>query len=81
MCSTETYTKARKGDFVWHISSSQWYEKKKTLLSPLFNFASEYLIMKFQEDKERLKLTWTHHLPVQAGDVILLDENTSTIKK
>jgi hypothetical protein len=37
--------------------------------------------MKFQEDKERLKRTWTHHLPVQAGEVSWLDEKTSTIKK
>jgi hypothetical protein len=43
-------------------------KKENSLLSPLFSFASEYVIMKFQEEKERLKLTWTHHLPVQAGD-------------
>lgn len=53
--------------------------KKKEILrisSPLLSFASEYAIRKFQENKETLKLTWTHNLPVQAGDVSLLDENT-----
>jgi hypothetical protein len=44
-------------------------KKENSLLSPLFSFASQYVIMKFQEDKERLKRTWTHHLPVQAGEV------------
>lgn len=37
--------------------------------------------MKFQENEERLKRTWTHHLPVQAGNVSLLDENNKYNKK
>jgi len=55
-------------------------ERENSLSSPLFSFASEYVIKTFQEDKGRPTRTWTHHLPVHVGDVSLLDENTSTMK-
>jgi hypothetical protein len=51
-------------------------------LSPLlFNFASEYAIMKVQENQVGLKLNETHQRLAYADDENLLGENIDTIKK
>jgi hypothetical protein len=46
-----------------------------SLSSLLFSFALEYGIRKVQGNKERLKLTGTHHLLIHLGDVNVLGDN------
>jgi hypothetical protein len=51
------------------------------LWSLLFNFALVYAIRKVQENQVGPKLNWTHQFLDYAGDVYLLGDNISTIKK
>jgi hypothetical protein len=46
-----------------------------------FKFALEYSIKNVQQSQVGLKLNGTHHLLVHAGDINLLGDNVSTIKK
>jgi hypothetical protein len=46
----------------------------------LFNFASEHVIRKIQENQKGLKLNETHQLLVYIDDVNILDGNINIIK-
>jgi len=56
--------------------------KQGYAVSPLlFNFASEYVIRRFQVNQDGLKLHGTHQLLVYADDVSILGGSIHTIKK
>jgi hypothetical protein len=56
--------------------------KQGYAVSPLlFNFASEYVIRRFQVNQDGLKLHGTHQLLVYADDVNILGGSIHTIKK
>jgi hypothetical protein len=46
-----------------------------------FNFASEYVIRKVEENQVGPKLNWAHQLLVYADDVNRLEGNIDTLKK
>jgi hypothetical protein len=58
-----------------------YLKEEDALKSVLFNYASEYVIRKFQENQAGLKLHWTHQLPVYADNVNLLGDNMNITKK
>jgi hypothetical protein len=82
MCLNETYSKVCIGK---HLSNSfpvQNGLKQGDVLLPLhFNFASEYIIRKAQENQVGPKLNGTYQLLACADDVNLLGNNVGTVKE
>jgi hypothetical protein len=82
ICLSETYNKVCICKYLSENRPIQIVLKQgDSLSSLLFNFASEYAIMKVQENQVGLKLNRAHQLLVYADDVNLLGDNLDAIKK
>jgi hypothetical protein len=82
MCSNDTYSRVRIGQNLSDKFTDQNGLKQGDALSPLlFNFTFKYVIRRFQEKQEGLKLNGTHQLPAYADDVNILGENIDAIQK
>jgi hypothetical protein len=74
MCLNKTYNEVHVGKNVSDAFPVQNDVKQGDALLPLFfNFTFEYVIMKVQENEERLKLNGKHNPLVCADNVNILD--------
>jgi hypothetical protein len=75
-CAKRNYSKVHIGKRLSDAFPIQNGLKQGDALSPLlFNFVLEYDIRKVQENEERMELSRTHQLMVQADEVNLLGKN------
>jgi len=66
---------------VWHISHTEWLEKRRCLLPILFQFPLECITRDVLPNKEKLKWNWTHQYVVYAHNVNLLGNNVHAMKR
>lgn len=66
---------------VWHISHTEWLQKRRCLLTIFFKFPLECIIRDVLPNKEKLKWIWTQQYLVCAHNVSLLGNNKHAIQR